>query len=41
MITLVTSLTGSNHLAFFMLAIFGVVALITMMHMTKIERKHV
>ncbi|UXV30154.1 nitrate/nitrite transporter [Mammaliicoccus sciuri] len=41
MITLVTSLTGSNHLAFFMLAIFGVIALITMMHMTKIERKHV
>ncbi|WP_204254375.1 nitrate/nitrite transporter [Mammaliicoccus sciuri] len=40
-ITLVTSLTGSNHLAFFMLAIFGVIALITMMHMTKIERKHV
>ncbi|PTK08611.1 nitrate/nitrite transporter [Mammaliicoccus sciuri] len=40
-ITLVTSLTGSNHLAFFMLAIFGVLALITMMHMTKIERKHV
>lgn len=41
MITLVTSLTGSNHLAFFMLAIFGVIALITMMHMTKIESKHV
>lgn len=41
MITLVTSLTGSNHLAFFMLAIFGVIALITMMHMTKIERKHI
>lgn len=41
MITLVTSLTGSNHLAFFMLAIFGVLALITMMHMTKIERKHI
>ena len=41
MITLVTSLTGSNHLAFFMLAIFGVLALITMMHMTKIERKYV
>ncbi|WP_404803366.1 nitrate/nitrite transporter [Mammaliicoccus sciuri] len=40
-ITLVTSLTGSNHLAFFMLAIFGVIALVTMMHMTKIERKHV
>lgn len=40
-ITLVTSLTGSNHLSFFMLAIFGVIALITMMHMTKIERKHV
>lgn len=40
-ITLVTSLTGSNHLAFFMLAIFGVLALITMMHMTKIERKHI
>ncbi|MEB6214088.1 NarK/NasA family nitrate transporter [Mammaliicoccus sciuri] len=40
-ITLVTSLTGSNHLAFFMLTIFGVIALITMMHMTKIERKHV
>lgn len=40
-ITLVTSLTGSNHLAFFMLVIFGVLALITMMHMTKIERKHV
>ncbi|QYG32488.1 NarK/NasA family nitrate transporter [Mammaliicoccus sciuri] len=40
-ITLVTSLTGSNHLAFFMLAIFGVLALITMMHMTKIERKYV
>lgn len=40
-ITLVTSLTSSNHLAFFMLAIFGVIALITMMHMTKIERKHV
>ncbi len=40
-ITLVTSLIGSNHLAFFMLAIFGVIALITMMHMTKIERKHV
>lgn len=40
-ITLVTSLTGSNHSAFFMLAIFGVIALITMVHMTKIERKHV
>lgn len=39
-ITLVTSLTGSNHLAFFMLAIFGVIALITMIHMTKIERKY-
>lgn len=39
-ITLVTSLTGSNHLAFFMLAIFGVIALISMMHMTKIERKY-
>lgn len=40
-ITLVTSLIGSNHLAFFLLAIFGVIALITMMHMSKIERKHV
>ncbi|MCJ1779182.1 nitrate/nitrite transporter [Mammaliicoccus sciuri] len=40
-ITLVTSMTGSNHLAFFMLAIFGVIALITMMHMTKIEKKHI
>ncbi|KTT79237.1 hypothetical protein NS202_13285, partial [Mammaliicoccus sciuri] len=40
-ITLVTSLTGSNHLEFFILAIFGVIALITMMHITKIKRKHV
>lgn len=38
-ITIVTALTGSNHLAFFLLAIFGLVALISMMHMTKVEKK--
>lgn len=38
-ITMVTALTGSNHLAFFLLAIFGLVALISMMHMTKVEKK--
>lgn len=38
-ITMVTALTGSNHLAFFLLAIFGLVALISMMHMTKLEKK--
>lgn len=38
-ITMVTTLTGSNHLAFFLLAVFGLIALITMMHMTKIEKK--
>ncbi|WP_210619938.1 nitrate/nitrite transporter [Mammaliicoccus lentus] len=38
-ITMVTVLTGSNHLAFFLLAIFGLVALISMMHMTKVEKK--
>ncbi len=38
-ITFVTSLTGSNHLAFFLLALFGIIALITMMHMTKLEKK--
>ncbi|RUN46154.1 nitrate transporter NarT, partial [Staphylococcus epidermidis] len=31
-ITFVTSITGSSHLAFFFLAIFGVIALITMIH---------
>ncbi|MBW0762020.1 nitrate/nitrite transporter [Mammaliicoccus lentus] len=38
-ITMVTALTGSNHLAFFLLAIFGLVAFISMMHMTKVEKK--
>ncbi|MEY8597811.1 nitrate/nitrite transporter [Mammaliicoccus lentus] len=38
-ITMVTALTGSNHLEFFLLAIFGLVALISMMHMTKVEKK--
>ncbi|WP_394876806.1 nitrate/nitrite transporter [Mammaliicoccus lentus] len=38
-ITMVTALTGSNHLAFFLLAIFGLVALISMMHMAKVEKK--
>lgn len=32
-ITFVTSITGSSHLAFFFLAIFGVIALITMIHL--------
>lgn len=34
-ITFVTSITGSSHLAFFFLAIFGVIALITMIHLNK------
>ncbi|WP_323704077.1 nitrate/nitrite transporter [Mammaliicoccus sp. Dog046] len=38
-ITLVTSMFGSNHLAFLLLAIFGVIALLTMMHMSKIEKR--
>lgn len=38
-ITLVTSLFGSNHLAFLLLAIFGVIALLTMIHMSKIEKR--
>ena len=37
-ITFVTSITGSSHLAFFFLAIFGVIALITMMHLNKKEK---
>ena len=37
-ITFVTSITGSSHLAFFFLAIFGVIALITMNHLNKKEK---
>ena len=37
-ITFVTSITGSSHLAFFFLAIFGVIALITMIHLNKKEK---
>ena len=37
-ITFVTSITGSCHLAFFFLAIFGVIALITMIHLNKKEK---
>lgn len=37
-ITFVTSITGSSHLAFFFLAIFGVFALITMIHLNKKEK---
>ena len=37
-ITFVTSITGSSHLAFFFLAIFGVIALITMIHLDKKEK---
>lgn len=37
-ITFVTSITGSSHLAFFFLAIFGVTALITMIHLNKKEK---
>nr|WP_263314955.1 nitrate/nitrite transporter [Mammaliicoccus sp. Marseille-Q6498] len=38
-ITFITGLTGSNHLAFFLLALFGLIALLTMMHMSKIEKR--
>lgn len=38
-ITFVTSITGSSHLAFFFLAIFGVIALITMIHLNKKEKE--
>lgn len=34
-ITYVTGLTGSSHLAFILLAIFGVLAFITMGHLYK------
>ena len=34
-ITFVTSITGSSQVAFFFLAIFGVIALITMIHLNK------
>ena len=37
-ITFVTSITGSSHLAFFFLAIFCVIALITMIHLNKKEK---
>ena len=37
-ITFVTSITGSSYLAFFFLAIFGVIALITMIHLNKKEK---
>ncbi|MCG7839511.1 NarK/NasA family nitrate transporter [Staphylococcus epidermidis] len=37
-ITFVTSITGSSHLAFFFLAIFGAIALITMIHLNKKEK---
>ncbi|EHM68309.1 NarK/NasA family nitrate transporter [Staphylococcus epidermidis] len=37
-ITFVMSITGSSHLAFFFLAIFGVIALITMIHLNKKEK---
>ena len=37
-ITFVTSITGSSHLAFFFLAIFGVIALITLIHLNKKEK---
>lgn len=37
-ITFVTNITGSSHLAFFFLAIFGVIALITMIHLNKKEK---
>ncbi|RUN66108.1 nitrate transporter NarT [Staphylococcus epidermidis] len=37
-ITFVTSITGSSHLAFFFLAIFGVIALNTMIHLNKKEK---
>ncbi|MEB7744475.1 NarK/NasA family nitrate transporter [Staphylococcus epidermidis] len=37
-ITFVASITGSSHLAFFFLAIFGVIALITMIHLNKKEK---
>ena len=37
-ITFVTSITGSSHLAFFFLAILGVIALITMIHLNKKEK---
>ncbi|MBW0764983.1 nitrate/nitrite transporter [Mammaliicoccus fleurettii] len=38
-ISFVTSFMGSNHLAFFLLALTGIIALISMMHMTKIEKR--
>ena len=37
-ISFLTSFTGSSHLAFFFLAIFGVIALITMIHLNKKEK---
>ena len=37
-ITAVTSLTGSSHLAFIFLSIFGIVALLTMFNLSKREQ---
>ena len=37
-ITYVTSLTGTSHLAFIFLACFGVIALITMWHLSRKQR---
>ncbi|MBL7573666.1 nitrate/nitrite transporter [Staphylococcus saccharolyticus] len=37
-ITFVTGLTGSSHLAFLLLAIFGIIALMTMLHLNKKEK---
>lgn len=36
-ITYVTGMTGSSHLAFIFLAVFGLIALITMVHLNKKE----
>ena len=37
-ISAVTSMTGSSNLAFFLLAVFGAVALVTMFHLSKREK---
>lgn len=37
-IAFITSLTGTSHFSFILLAIFGVIALITMIHIMKREK---
>lgn len=40
-ISLVVSVTGSSHFAFILLAIFAIIALVTMLHLSKRERTSV